>query len=241
MRWPRCRSKTIKTTPTILTEMSDQAPKSKPTDMPGVVLRTHVYDGIEEYDQKLPNWWLFTLYIAIVFFVIYWFLYYQLGLFTDDQTKIEAQIAVVDQRRDQQLQEMLATLDNESLWKMSQEEAQIEDGKALFMGKCALCHAPDLSAVGPAGPLPGVALNDNEWVHGGQPMDVFNIITNGSPNLASGMIAWKTQMSPADIAKVAAFVMSHHAEGDEVKAVPSKFANPAGAAPAAPEPAANSQ
>ena len=109
--------------------MSDQAPKSKPTDMPGVVLRTHVYDGIEEYDQKLPNWWLFTLYITIVFFVIYWFLYYQLGWFSDDQSQIEAKIAVIDQKRDQQLEEMLASLDNDSLWEMSKDPAQIAAGR----------------------------------------------------------------------------------------------------------------
>lgn len=37
-----------------------------------VVLREHEFDGIQEYDQKLPNWWLFTFYIAIVWFLVHW-------------------------------------------------------------------------------------------------------------------------------------------------------------------------
>ncbi|MEM8954664.1 MAG: cbb3-type cytochrome c oxidase N-terminal domain-containing protein [Verrucomicrobiota bacterium] len=74
------------------------APQSDPTNDPayltedqkkaGVVLREHVYDGIREYDQRLPNWWLFTLYIFIVWFVVFWFAYYQLGMFkTDEQER----------------------------------------------------------------------------------------------------------------------------------------------------------
>ncbi|MCB1230967.1 MAG: c-type cytochrome [Verrucomicrobiae bacterium] len=214
--------------------MSDHPSKGKPTDQPGVVLREHVYDGIEEYDQKLPNWWLFTLYITIVFFVIYWFLYYQMGWFRSDYDRIDTKIAAIDQKRDEQLEKILATLDNDSLWAMSQDPDQVKAGHEIFSGKCSPCHAEDLSATGPAGPLPGVPLNDKEWIHGGEPMNVFNTITNGSPNLASGMIPWKTQMSPTDIAKVAAFVMNHHEKGEEIIKVESKFANMPGMPAAAP-------
>ena len=34
-----------------------------------VVLRPHEYDGIQEYDQKLPNWWLVIFYGSIALFV----------------------------------------------------------------------------------------------------------------------------------------------------------------------------
>ncbi|MCB1064429.1 MAG: c-type cytochrome [Verrucomicrobiae bacterium] len=222
--------------------MSEPTPKGKATDRPGVVLREHVFDGIEEYDQKLPNWWLFTLYIMIVFFVIYWFLYYQVGMFASDAERIDAKIAVIDQKRDAQLQEMLATLDDKSLWEMSRDSARVEAGHAIFAGKCVACHGEDLSGYNAeGGKLAGQPLNDTEWLYGGNPMDVFNTISNGSPNLLSGMIPWKNMMSPADVAKVTAFVMSHHKEGEEWTkgtptapvAAPAEAAAPA-AAPAEP-------
>jgi cytochrome c oxidase cbb3-type subunit 3 len=202
----------------------------------GVTLRDHVFDGIQEYDQKLPNWWLFTLYIMIVWFVVYWFLYYQTPWLRDAGSKFNQEIAAIEAERARQLEAMMAELDDDSLWEMSQNPEMVAAGKGLYMGKCDLCHGQDLSATNEAGQkLLGLPLTDTEWKHGGNPMDVFNIITNGAPDLSKGMIAWKAMMTPGDIAKVTAFVMSHHEKGAEwTKAPPEEGATapPPAAAPA---------
>lgn len=216
--------------------MSDHEQKGKSANLPGgVTLREHVYDGIQEFDQKLPNWWLFTLYIMIVWFVVYWVLYYQVGWFQSDEERLDAQIAVIDAERDRQLAAQIASLNDQSFWEMSRDQSKVQAGRVIFEGKCAPCHGPDLSGFNAAGlKLAGLPLNDKEWKHGGNPMDVFNIVTNGSPQIQTGMIPWKTQMSAADIAKVVAFVLSHHREGEPwTRAEPA----PADAPAPAPSPA----
>ena len=58
-----------------------------------VVLREHSYDGIQEFDQKLPNWWLYTLYGAIVFSIVYWFILFQANNGQHDINDIENAIS----------------------------------------------------------------------------------------------------------------------------------------------------
>lgn len=217
--------------------MSDESHQNEERALEaGVTLREHVFDGIQEYDQKLPNWWLFTLYICIVWFVVYWFLYYQTSWLRDASSTFEQKLAAIEQTRNEQLEAMMAKLDNDSLWEMSQNPEVVAQGKDVFMGKCIPCHGQDLSATMGGIKLPGLPLNDTEWKHGGNPMDVFNIVTNGSPDPATGMIAWKMMMGPGDIAKVVAFVMSHHKKDEKwtkAPAVPAAGASPPPAAPAA--------
>lgn len=194
-------------------------------------LRDHIYDGIQEYDQKLPNWWLFTLYIAIAWFVVHWLCYYQLGLGSSDTVVIDKAMAEMQTARDKQME----SISDEQLWALSRDPAAVEAGKATFMtpGMCVTCHGPDLTGMLSGAKLPGLPLSDQEWKHGGKPTEIFKIVRKGSPDITKGMAAWELVLGMKRVSEVVAFVLSHHKEGEPItRAADSPGATP-GAAPAA--------
>jgi len=174
-----------------------------------IILRNHVYDGIEEYDQKLPNWWLFTLYISIVWFVIAWVVYYQLPIdYPDDFEKLEAQVAVIEQKKAEEMERLMAELDDEAFYGLAKDPSYTDPGKAIFDAKCAACHGAELDAKMAGIQLPGVSLVDEEWLYGGNPLSVWKTVREGSPDITKGMIAWKTQLTGAEIVQVTSYVLS---------------------------------
>jgi cytochrome c oxidase cbb3-type subunit 3 len=183
----------------------------KPSDN-GPVLRDHVYDGIQEYDQKLPNWWLFTWYITIVWFVIAWVAYYQLNLGDSGQEQVDKQIASI---KAIQLKE-LEKLNDDKLWAMSKDEKVVAAGAATFATTCVACHAPDLSAKINGAKLPGLPLNDTEWKHGGSPLQLLSIVRKGAPDVTKGMPPWEPQLGLNRVVEVVAFVLSKHKQGEPV-------------------------
>src|SRR6187549_60754 len=113
--------------------------KPNPTPTPEEPIRPHVFDGIQEYDKRLPNWWLNTLYITIVFWVAYWAYHEWLHLGQSDVQIVESAMARIATER---LSE--AKLDDASLWQMSQNAAFRDAGKATFDTNCAACHLASL-------------------------------------------------------------------------------------------------
>ena len=204
--------------------MSDSEPDKPKTALYAskeneVVLRPHVYDGIQEYDQKLPNWWLFTFYIMIVWFVAFWIAYYQFDLGSSDEAQIDSVMAGIKEKKDAELQELLKTLDDKSFvttW--ASNEVAVANGQDTFTTHCIACHGTDLSAtiavpnMAPV-PLPGLPLTDGEWKFGGNPMAVFQLIKNGSPPESTGhngakMEAWGNKLPAKSIAEITAFIIS---------------------------------
>ncbi len=143
-------------------------------------LREHVYDGIQEFDNRLPNWWLWTFYTACIFSVAYWVHYHTLG--TGD---LPIDAYAVEQREAAARAEAEAAknpVSDELLAKLAKEPAVVAEGEKIFkdMTKCALCHKPD------GGGLIGPNLTDEYWVYGKKPMDIYTSILKGRPG---GMLA----------------------------------------------------
>jgi cytochrome c oxidase cbb3-type subunit 3 len=183
-----------------------------------VVLRSHEYDGIQEYDQVLPNWWLFIFYGTLVFFVGYWVAYYNFGLFRDDQTVINEKIEKIEIAKAKALDDMVASLSDEDLiQRWAVDPAVVESGKQVYLTNCVACHGQDLAAridigEGKFVALPGLSLNDGEWKYGSRPMEIFQLIHGGTPADSPGhngarMEPWGQKMPPLQIAQLTAFLI----------------------------------
>jgi cytochrome c oxidase cbb3-type subunit III len=183
-----------------------------------VVMRPHEYDGIQEYDQMLPNWWLFIFYGALVFFPFCWLLYYQFGFMRPDGETVSAAMAEVAKVKAKALDEMLAKLDDDALVnKWAKDEQSVSNGRETYLANCTACHGQNLSAKMDLGngqfiPLPGLPLTDGEWKYGSKPMDIFKIINNGTPPESAGhngakMEAWGQKMAPIKVVELVSFII----------------------------------
>jgi cytochrome c oxidase cbb3-type subunit 3 len=74
------------------------------------------------------------------------------------------------------------------------------DALALYQQRCQACHMAD----GNSQIMPNMSFADGVWKHGSTLKQVQTTITNGVPGTA--MVAWKEQLSPAEIAALARFV-----------------------------------
>jgi cytochrome c oxidase cbb3-type subunit 3 len=179
-----------------------QQQKHSSTDTQQDKVRPHVYDGIQEYDNRMPNWWLWTFYGAIIFSAIYWFSFYDTKMMKTDEAAIAIEMSKIEEIRLAQI----GDINNEALWQMSRNEGFVQAGHELYMDKCVACHGADLR-----GGI-GVDLLDDEWLWGNQPVSMYAVVKDGSPDRMAGMQAWISELGPRGVSQVVAFILSQHDE-----------------------------
>lgn len=187
--------------------MSDPQPKP-PTPTPGEAVRPHVFDGIQEYDKRMPNWWLFTLFASIAFAFGYWIYSEHLHLAPDAGAALTAQMKALTSAATEKAGEIT----DDTLWTMSKDTTAVAAGKATFDATCASCHRPDL--LGMIGPN----LKDKQWVHDDKPLGIVKVIEEGV--LAKGMPPWGPVLGKAKIMEAAAYILSFHEKGEPSEIAP---------------------
>ena len=161
-------------------------------------VRAHSYDGIQEFDNRLPNWWLWILYGSMVFAVAYWLLYETLGVLPNPTERYETAMHKAEEARLAELAAGGAT--NESLTMMSSMSDIVSEGRQHFQTYCVVCHADQGQG------LVGPNLTDEYWLHGGAPLDILHTVTEGVPS--KGMAAWGRQLGPRRVEQTVAYVLT---------------------------------
>ena len=158
----------------------------------------HEFDGIQEFDNRLPNWWLWIMWGSMVFALLYWVFFHTLGVGVLPVERFEMEMQVAQEI--QIARALEAGIDNEFFVMMSQNEEKVADGREIFVKHCVACHLDQ--GQGSVGPN----LTDGYWVHGCEPMQMLKTINDGVA--AKGMPAWMNQLGPTRVNAVLAYILT---------------------------------
>lgn len=172
---------------------------SKPIEKEGEIVLDHNYDGIKELDNNLPPWWLYSFYISIIFAAVYLLRYHVFNgptQINELETELaDAKLAVEEYKK---TAKDLVDINTVTLLT---DAADLSAGKAVFDTNCVACHMAD------GGGGIGPNLTDTHWILGGDIKSVFKTVSEGGRS-GKGMIAWKQQLKPVEMAQVSSYVLS---------------------------------
>ena len=164
-------------------------------------LLDHNYDGIQEFDNPMPGWWLWILWGTII-----WSPLYILGVhfsdvlptYEDDLERGQQEIAEIRQAWEEANPSFEVT--EEALAPYLENAEAVQAGAELFAANCAACHGA--SGEGLIGPN----LTDTYSIHGRSATDIFQVISAGV--IEKGMAPWETVLRPEQRAELVAFIRS---------------------------------
>lgn len=187
------------------------SPPQPPSDPNSPPVRPHVFDGIREYDQRLPNWWLNTLYGTIAFSVVYWFVYVTAGLGRSDGAKTDEAMSRINAVK---MANSIDVSSDEKLWAIGDNAVFVDTGRQTFNSLCVACHLPSMRGKSENPSAVGPDLTDTAWLHGGTPKEIYRTVAAGIT--AKGMPAWEPVLGQKKTAEVVAYILSHHKQGEPI-------------------------
>ena len=152
----------------------------------------HSWDGIQEYDNPMPRWWVWVFYACIVWGIGYSIAYPAWPLIHGAtqgllgptlRTEVVAEIARFDEanapiKAKLNAADLAAIPGNDEL-----KTYAISAGASVFKNNCAQCHGSGAAGVQGKG-YPN--LLDNDWLWGGDMEAIHTTITHGIRNATDG-------------------------------------------------------
>lgn len=182
----------------------------------------HSWDGIKEFNNPLPRWWLWTFYATIVWALIYTVLYPAwpgingatagvLGYST--RGEVATEIAAVEEAT-APLRAALVEADLGAVTPEGNPELYsfaVQGGASIFASWCSQCHGAGAAGVQASG-YPN--LLDDDWLWGGTIEDIHLTVAHGIRNETdpearfSQMTAFDGMLSDEEIEAVVQHVIS---------------------------------
>jgi len=165
------------------------------------VIQGHSYDGIKEYDNPMPGWWIWLFWVCVAFSVVYF-----VGITWMDVVDTYEDDLAQSQQELQSMRTAYAEANPSfeptpaALEEVVGDAAMVEAGAETYAAVCASCHGDQGQG------LIGPNLADKYWVHGGTNVDIFNVLTEGVP--AKGMPPWEGSLTPEERAALVAYIRS---------------------------------
>ena len=178
----------------------------------------HSWDGIEEWNNPMPRWWVWTFYVTIIWGIGYTIAYPAwplvreatpglLGFSTraDVQAEIDAATARNAGLTDRLSEIQLASIaDDQEVYGFA-----VNKGAAIFRSHCSQCHGS-----GAAGAVGYPNLLDDDWLWGGSLDEIAYTITHGIRNEQSPETHWSQMpafgeiLEPEEITAVVQHVLA---------------------------------
>lgn len=165
-------------------------------------LTDHNYDGIKEFDNPLPTWWLVTFFGTIIFAFIY-YIHYEIGGGPSLTAELQSALGEIKQMSASHKVSAPAEapVTEESLAQAEGDPKALTAASAIYDGKCASCHGPQLQG------LIGPNLTDEYWIHGkGTRLDILKVVSEGVAD--KGMPPWAAILKKDELEQIVGFVHS---------------------------------
>jgi len=170
-------------------------------DRRDVTIEGHSYDGIQEFDNPMPAWWVWLFVACIAFAPIYVLgvhVFGYINTYEGDLIESEKDLQVIKDTYAAAHPAFVA--DPTTLTSYLGKPEAIAAGGILFAQQCKSCHGEQGQGI------IGPNLTDKYWLHGESDVDLFNTISKGV--LEKGMPPWEAMFSPEQRAQLIAFIRS---------------------------------